>query len=551
MDLVTDASSPADHDDLTMVMPTGSAPGNTAHGLPVRNRPDRSKTAPTGDGILSYTEDDGFTMVIPNMKIPPPETRTPVASPERTRHSPERTRTEYTVTGSPKISPERVNRSGVDISKSPIRRGSPVRQTEEVQVFEDEPVVRPSAQASKSTPSSSSKNALEELPINDQGYGRSPTPENGSQAGSPHPTSANGMSPTPLGNGFGVQTPQDRAETLRARRLLSSGIERIKAHTLDAHGFRRLQELVKSPNADIWIPFATSTDSSPTKANDSATASSPKKGPSNKLADLLLALTSYIEVPLSSVSPQIAKATNLKGQALAMATALLVQPHASHPASGYAQVPPSRKIAQALCPRMLCAILRARQECDDVSHLAAELERSAAELVGACQPLDGIEAVLDVVDAEQASFAVPPHEDGDTEAGSPDRGQEQDEDAQADPAGHARIISMGLDILSQLLRRLKPRDTGDAREVFTLSAGLRQKLGQVAVKFLEDSEPDVRRADTDFCVELYDVISRRRVDAEEGNRNGTGAEEFWKVVGSAGEGSLNLITYYLAKRGKT
>ena len=544
-----DAPSPADHDDLTMVIPTSSSQGNTPRKLPLHNRPDRSKTAPTSNGTPSFAEDDGFTMVIPNMKIPPSDSYSPVGSHERTRRSPARPQTELTTVDSSTISPERVNHSKADFSDPPSRRGSPVRQTEEVQVFEDEPVVRPSAPAIKSTPSSPEKTPLEELPINDQGYGRSPTPENGSQAGSPHPVNNNGMSPTPLNNGFGMQTPQDRAESLRARRLLSSGIERIKAHTLDAHGFRRLQELVKSPNADIWIASSgpVEMECSPTKPNGTAAVASPKKGSTNKLADLLLALTSYIELPLSSVSPQQAKAANLKGQALAIATALLVQPYASHPASGFAQVQTSRHIAQATCPRMLCAILRGRKECDDVSHLAAELERTATELVGTCQPVEAIEAVLDVVDSEESSTT---HDDGQAEDNQSIDGDHHGRNMRpVDPTGHARIVSTGLDILSQLLRRLKPRDTGDARAQFMLSASLRQKLGQLAVKFLEDSEPDVRRADTDFCVELYDVISRRRGYAGEETRSG--AEEFWKVVGSAGEGSLNLITYYLAKRGKT
>ncbi|KAL9092148.1 MAG: hypothetical protein Q9165_004581 [Trypethelium subeluteriae] len=547
MDLVADASSPPDHDNLTMVMPIGGMRSAGQQELPVRHRPISSNNTSVDDVNASNVEDDGFTMVLPNMKMPHSQTHSPAASPERIRRSPERVRLEPTMSNSPNLSSERVNGLSAGISDPPSRRGSPVRQMNEVQVFEDEPNVKPSSSGNRSTPVSPQKNPLEELPINDQGYGRSPTPENGSNAGSPYPVNGNQMTPTHQSNGFGSQTPQDRAETLRARRLLASGIERIKARTLDAHGFRRLQELVKSPNADIWIPFAAGQDSSPTKVNDVSAVSSPTKGSTNKLADLLLALTSYIEIPLSSVNPQPAKAINLKGQALAMTTALIAQPHAAHPVSGYAHVQPSRKIAQATCPQALCAILRARKECDNVSHLAAELERSATELVAICQPIEGIDAVLEVVDSE-ASSPSSPREDGEEDVATLDGDEEQEE--RSDSTAHARLISMGLDILSQLLRRLKPRDTGDAREAFTLSAGLRQRLGQVAVKFLEDSEPDVRRADTDFCVELYDVIARRRGNAEEKIGNGSGAEEFWKVVGSAGEGSLNLITYYLAKRAK-
>ncbi|KAI9693303.1 MAG: suppressor of tub2 mutation [Bathelium mastoideum] len=542
MDLVVDASSPADHDDLTMVMPAREVQTKSQHELSTRNPSGANKAISTDRWNGSYGDEDGFTMVIPNMKVSPSQSRSPMASPERARRSPERAMANPTISNSPFNSPERSRRPSADISNPPSRRGSPVRHVDEVKVFEDNPTLKSEAKASRSVQPSLAKVPLEELPINEKGYGRSPTPEIGSTLNSPHPVEKNG-------NGFAVQPTQDRAETLRARRLLASGIERIKAHTLDAHGFRRLQELVKSPNADIWFPFTTPTESdvTPSRTNDVATTS-PTKASSNKLAELLHALTSYIELPLSSVSSHPAKAANLKSQALAMMTALLLQPHASHPASGLGQALTSRKIAQATCPRALCAILRARRECDDVSHLSAELERSATELVAICQPVEGIEAVLDVLDAEQSSGT---RRDGASEDAvmDGDNGVAPSSEARA----HARLLSTGLDLLAQLLHHLRPREAvGDAGDAVVLSAGHRQRLGAVAVKFLDDAEPDVRRADTDFCVELYDVIARRngREGGDEVKGNGSGAEEFWKVVESADEGSLNLITYYLAKRGK-
>ena len=538
MDLVVDGSSPAGQDDLTMVMPTRGIRQYDSHEQTVHNRPGPSKTISTDQWNGPYNEDDGFTMVMPNTQTAPFRSRSHIPSPQRVQQSPERALNNCILSNSPRDSPSRIDQPSEEASHPSSRRGSPMRQAEEVQVFEDEPNYKSRTAATKSDQSSPEKTPLEELPINDQGYGRSPTPENASKASSPHTLDRNG-------NGFAVQTSQDRAETLRARRLLMSGIERIKAHTLDAHGFRKLQELVKSPNADIWIPFTTPAERESHTPTGDVDTSSPARSSTNKLADLLFALTSYVEAPLSSVSTHPAKATNLKSQALAMTTSLLVQPHASYPASGYAQVSPSRKSSQAMCPRALCALLHARQQCDDVSHLAAELERSATELVTVCQPVAGIEAILGVLDAEESSGI----RENQFREGI-DANAKKEHEVKSDSTRHSRLISMGLDILSQLLRRLKPRENGDSRDQSILSAGHRRKLGEIAVKFLEDPEPDVRRADTDFCVELYDVISRRKGGPDEMNGNGTSAEEFWKVVESAGEGSLNLITYYLAKRGK-
>jgi CLIP-associating protein 1/2 len=55
---------------------------------------------------------------------------------------------------------------------------------------------------------------------------------------------------------------------------------------------------------------------------------------------------------------------------------------------------------------------------------------------------------------------------------------------------------------------------------------------------LQDEDPEVRRADLEFCLELHEKL---------GGENGEG---FWKAVAGARESNLNLITYYLARRGK-
>src|SRR5262249_11150545 len=120
------------------------------------------------------------------------------------------------------------------------------------------------------------------------------------------------------GDSNGSEVTHDRAETLRSRRLLISGIERVRARTLDAHGFRRLQDLVKQGNPDIWLTDAPSASSDNPSSNGNDGGSS-----AGKFADLLLALLAYLSVPLDPAKFPASKAQNLKTQALATLRAML------------------------------------------------------------------------------------------------------------------------------------------------------------------------------------------------------------------------------------
>jgi CLIP-associating protein 1/2 len=75
---------------------------------------------------------------------------------------------------------------------------------------------------------------------------------------------------------------------------------------------------------------------------------------------------------------------------------------------------------------------------------------------------------------------------------------------------------------------------------FTLSREQTHRLGQLAVRCMEDQDPDVRKANIELCVALHERIV------------GPGGETkaFWEAVAGAGEQQLNLLTYYLAKKQK-
>lgn len=120
-------------------------------------------------------------------------------------------------------------------------------------------------------------------------------------------------------------------------RLLDSGIARVKGHTLDVHGFRKLQSLIREEK----LPFD-----------------------DDKFNTLLVGLFEYLESPLDGLAAQ--KVQDVKAQVLATIKLLLklhndsFQPHVS---------------------RGLEALLRTRSCYDARTHIVAGLELLADELV--------------------------------------------------------------------------------------------------------------------------------------------------------------------------
>ncbi|KAI1276001.1 clasp N terminal-domain-containing protein [Xylaria sp. FL0933] len=120
-------------------------------------------------------------------------------------------------------------------------------------------------------------------------------------------------------------------------RLLESGITRVKGQTLDVHGFRKLQSLIRENK----LPFA-----------------------DDKFTALLIGLFDYLESPLDGLAAQ--KVQDIKAQVLATIKLLLkmhsdsFQPHVS---------------------RGLETLLRTRSSYDARTHIVAGLELLADEFV--------------------------------------------------------------------------------------------------------------------------------------------------------------------------
>ncbi|KAI1754092.1 clasp N terminal-domain-containing protein [Xylaria castorea] len=183
-----------------------------------------------------------------------------------------------------------------------------------VKVYEDpfvEDQTIPKPQSEKPT----ERPALEDIPVN----------EDIAKLSQP-PTEVNDVTP-----------PCSPDKTRQNSRLLDSGITRVKGRTLDVHGFRKLQSLIRENK----LPFS-----------------------DDKFNTLLIGLFEYLESSLDGLASQ--KVQDVKAQVLATIKLLLklhsddFQPHVS---------------------RGLEALLRTRSSYDARTHIVAGLELLADELV--------------------------------------------------------------------------------------------------------------------------------------------------------------------------
>ncbi|EKG14228.1 Armadillo-like helical [Macrophomina phaseolina MS6] len=446
-------ASPSKAEDLTMVMPS-------------RQRPSLDN-ALTDGRLGGHNDDDSFTMVIPRVDFSRSENQrfSSHTSPSKIPSPRPLSLSASLGISSPELRALAQNKTPKP--KSPERSANDPISTEEVKVYED-----PFAGEAQK-PSGDEKPVLGELPVNEQNRDRrmgSETPD------ADRADISDGQKSNGAANG-GEEVVQDRAEVLRTRRLLASGIERIRAKTLDAHGFRRLQDVVKG-DLDIWGEQ------------------------DQRFGELLMALLEYLESPVDTKTPNI-KAQNLKTQVLGTIRAMLIL---------------HRKKSGPYYARALCSVLASRAQWDTASHITTEIEKTADEIVKYGQTTDLISGILDFLDSANAP-------------NSPASAVSSDQSRPASASPSPRTVTLSLQTLSNLLQ------VSAAKNVPVADAQA-QQLGHLAVKFLGSLDPDVRRADMDFCVQLHERLG--------GEQDGG----FWKAVSGADKGHLNLITYYLARRNK-
>jgi len=481
------AASPARDEDLTMVKPwIRSQSQHDAATIPFRQR-NGLNTSQLADSE-AIEDEDNFTMVIPNLGRPgqqalhhtppkpvPSSGRLPVPSPRAS------------MLRSPKSMGHLSDASLRSLTRSPHLQ-SPDHPstkgagTDEVQVFED-PFVGDEPTAAEQA---RDKPVLEELPINEKSNERRHSAESilsdrimGSR-GEERPRGHHKTAST----GSVLYTDREdtsNAEVLKNRQLLTSGIKKIEGRTVEAHMFRRMQDMVKS-NQDIW------------GAND------------ENFGRLLLACLDFLEAPVQELKAPPPKAVNLKVQALATIRALL---------SLY------RKETAQYFGRVLCAILQTKSQYENTSHIAIDLEATADEIVKYGQTLDCLNAVLSLIED------TPPT----TPSSSPNSRASVSSVA---GTSSTRTTTMALGTLASLV------EISGAKNV-VLSMEQTSRLGKLAVRCMDDADADVRKADIEFCVKLHERIAKPGSQQEDGG--------FWKAVAGASEQHLNLLTYYLAKRG--
>ena len=446
------SSSPSADDNTTTVQPgTRGAARSQMAPQAAQTEDDRPLS---GHSVMpSMAEEDNFTLVMPS-KIGSD------ANPDQTSQSPRRAPSTDASSKKASERPTRLTHATRDHSPHVSRQESTEPLTkEEMEVHEDESAGNDASNQAAETPEA----VLQELAPNEQNVATSsidPNIDNGPQ---PAQDDIRSVSPTKKGIAMTMDgSNQDGGEVMKNRRILSSGIERLKAKTLDAHGFRRLQDLVKLP------------------AHDSA----------RLMSELLLALTGYIEATAETLRVNAAKAISLKSQGLATLRSVA----SLHKAS----IEVRQEFSHAVCSTLV-----ARQMVQTSPHFAGDLERTAHELVkhAGGQVGDVLDAVLDFVSR-----------------GSGSRGQEQ---------GHS--TTMALSVLSRLQVAMRQQSR-------PLNNTQKQQLGKVAVRFLEDGNPDVRRADTELCLEMFGHFGEEH------------KEEFWALLKGAREAQLNLVAYYLARR---
>lgn len=150
-----------------------------------------------------------------------------------------------------------------------------------------------------------------------------------------------------------------------ARKILDSAIVRVQSRSLDVHGFRKLQALIRTSGESIW------------------------EG-GYKFDELVLPLLEYLETPNDESTPRTGKAQDLKTQVLVTVRTLLQhQP----------------KYFYTYHPRALTAVIAARKHYSSASHMVCGLEETAESIVQQCNPSPCIDSVLDLLETERTEGA--------------------------------------------------------------------------------------------------------------------------------------------------
>lgn len=371
--------------------------------------------------------------------------------------------------------------------------GSKKEANARLKVYEDPS--REGAKVTVTSPPATRSTILEELPVNEPAINLPSIVSN-----YPPLLAEEGESPLYHRKWINVESAarrisdSDRTENpYLMRRILDGGISRVRAGTLEVHGFRKLQALIRSRD-DIWEDGV-------------------------KFDELLQPLLENLESPnMENGEGKPARAQDqIKTQVL-MTIRLLQQNQPKYFSRYYSQA--------------LCAIILARKHHHPTSHIVCGLEETSESIVAQCDPEPCIDAVLDLLETEARAPS-----DGTLFTGlyvlagllhrvcstSPTK-----------PLSSPSSSSSSSTFSNTSSSPLKSQSTPLATR---LPPTQQARLGHLAARCLSDTNPDIRRAVIEFALELHDVV---------GGGEGTG--NFWRLVKGASEDQRSLITYYLVRR---
>lgn len=485
-------------EELTMVIPTTGR--HTISPVAARHRPAIDQTFSVDSGIPMITgeEADTFPSDSASQNVQQPTSpilrRTParsisedaahLQSPPSARSSARRPSDRGDAANSQKRAPS------IPRQSSPLKT-STAAPPEYFQIHEDASNGREIA-SQVSSPTPQEPRVLNELPLNESNYFSHAARDSVQSPLQGDGVNQNGHVSPPM-------SPESKADTIRSRKLLMSGIERIKNHTLDPHGFRKVLELVRaSDSGDVFGSV----------------------GEGRRFDDLYGALLDYMVASVEPTSGNVKHTQELKRQAITILRTLLNKQQ-----SIYKKWVSSGRC----CQRTLAGVFDARKSVEGSGLLVKDLETLTSEIVARVHPEEGQRAVLSWLDQNQDDHQS--HHDGQqVEVVHPAQDMQN--------KGQVAATALALRTLSSLL---------GVNSNIPLLGEVSTRIAHVTAACLRSVDAEVRKAAVEVAMELHNVWPAAEDAASETKA------EYWTLLEKSGvqESARNLIVYFIARRAKT
>jgi CLIP-associating protein 1/2 len=510
-------------DEFAAFVPTSSyrshlpaSPNSTRSHLPSSPRSTLRRPTLTGstsvDSVLPVVADDTFTMELPtvhrshapvyerrasHLSTVDPTTEDQPSEPQHTRRASDRNDSPITISHRPSPQRELSPPKPASAIASPVPTLAPAAQIESAappseeaafQIHED-PFMEgiEASEAQKMRQSQDARNVLGEVPVNEFSQ-----------------IEISNRDEMPRTEESPPQSPQSKSETLRSRKLLMSGIERIRGRSLDAHGFRKVLELIKaSETGDIFGSV----------------------GEGRRFDDLCTVLIDYIvESSDATTNPAVRHSQELRRQATSVMRTVL-----------NAQQPPYRKWIAAghWHSRALTGGLDARKNVEGSGLLVKDLEALASDVVARINPDEGEKAIIEWLERRVSEA------DYDTQE------QELDGAVAAVQARHGDESMVRKNkAMALALRNLAALIASTTASASPLSKDLGERAGRLAVVCLRSKDAEVRKSSVELATQLHMSWPS---DAE---TQADSKSEFWSMLEKNGlqESARNLIVYFIARR---